>query len=32
MEQDCSFPLHVSHPHYENREFAEANGQETGTE
>lgn len=28
-ERDCLFPLRISHPRYENREFvAEANGQE----
>lgn len=34
VERDCSFPVHVSYPHYENREFAaaEANGQEMGSE
>lgn len=29
--RDCSFPLHRSHTHYENREFAaETKGQEMG--
>ena len=33
MGRDCSFPLHISHPRYENREFAaEATGQEMGSE
>lgn len=31
--RDCSFPFHISHTHYEKREFAaETNGQEMGSE